>query len=74
MKPVPSLDLAQVLDHTHDLWDELHGQRIFITGGAGFLGCWLPESQIVANDRLHLGTSTVVLNGKSGTIPIHPQL
>ena len=54
-------DLDQVLVHTQGLWDELRGQRIFITGGTGFFGCWLLESFCWANDRLGLGAQAVVL-------------
>jgi nucleoside-diphosphate-sugar epimerase len=55
-------DLNFILEHTHYLWDELRGERIFITGGTGFFGCWLLESLAWANDRLGLGASAVVLS------------
>src|ERR1017187_3768959 len=54
-------DLDDFLAHTQGLWDELRGQRIFITGGTGFFGCWLLESFAWANDKLGLGASAVVL-------------
>ncbi|MCL4487624.1 MAG: NAD-dependent epimerase/dehydratase family protein [Chloroflexi bacterium] len=54
-------DLDHVIAHTEGLWEELRGQRIFITGGTGFFGCWLLESFIWANDRLGLGASALVL-------------
>lgn len=54
-------DLDHVLDHTRDLWEELRGERIFITGGTGFFGCWLLESLLWAQDRLGLGVEAVVL-------------
>jgi len=54
-------DLDHILEHTQGLWDELRGERIFITGGTGFFGCWLLESLAWANHRLNLGVQAVVL-------------
>lgn len=56
-----SVDLQHVLQKTEGLWDEVRGQRIFITGGTGFFGSWLLESFCHANDALGLGATAVVL-------------
>jgi len=54
-------DLDHILYHTRDLWDEFRGQNIFITGGTGFLGSWMLESFLWANNKLDLKARATVL-------------
>jgi dTDP-glucose 4,6-dehydratase len=61
MTRLDPVDLDHILKQTGDLWDELRGKRIFITGGTGFFGCWLLESFLWANRQLNLRASIVVL-------------
>jgi nucleoside-diphosphate-sugar epimerase len=60
-KPLPREDLELVLEQTALLWEEARGQRIFLTGGTGFIGCWLVESFCHINQALNLGARMVVL-------------
>jgi len=54
-------DLDRILASTLDLWDEVRGRRIFITGATGFFGCWLLETLIRANEQLDLNARVTVL-------------
>jgi nucleoside-diphosphate-sugar epimerase len=72
-------DLEHILEHTRELWEELRGERIFITGGTGFFGCWLLESFAWANDRLGLKAMALVLTRdreafqkKAPHLAVHP--
>ncbi len=55
-------DLNIILEHTQDVWSELRGQNLFITGGTGFFGSWLLESLCWANDQLDLDIKATILS------------
>ena len=54
-------DVDHVIEHLRPLQKDLQGARIFITGGTGFIGCWMLESLVWANERLGLGAEALVL-------------
>ena len=54
-------DLDHVLTCTEDIWESLRGQRLFMSGGTGFVGTWLSESLVWADSKLNLGVEAVLL-------------
>lgn len=55
-------DLRLILEKTTpSVWQALRGQRIFITGGTGFIGCWLLETLLWANQQFQLELQLLVL-------------
>ncbi|WP_263381299.1 NAD-dependent epimerase/dehydratase family protein [Granulicella arctica] len=61
MPPLDPRDLEEIVSLTEPLWEEVRGQRIFLTGGTGFFGCWLIESFLRANQKFSLNAEMVVL-------------
>lgn len=54
-------DLKNILNQCEGIWEALRDARIFITGGTGFIGCWLLESLKYANENKGLGIRATVL-------------
>ena len=54
-------DLEFILSHTEEVFKNLEGGHIFLTGGTGFIGCWLLESLRHANKRLALDIKVTAL-------------
>jgi dTDP-glucose 4,6-dehydratase len=59
--PLPTVDLEAILAATAPLWPEIRNQRLFLTGGTGFFGCWLVESFLHANAALGLNAELTIL-------------
>lgn len=65
---LPVDDLDHALVHTEGLWQEVHGKRLFISGGSGFVGTWLVETLIWAKEKRMLETEIVVLTRDPDTL------
>lgn len=54
-------DLDVILAQTESIWPSLRNARLFITGGTGFIGCWLLEALCHADMQMELGLRVSVL-------------
>jgi nucleoside-diphosphate-sugar epimerase len=61
-QPLPAGDLTYILEHTENIWRELSGERLFVTGGTGFFGIWLLETLAAANSRMNANIDVTVLS------------
>jgi len=59
-------DLESILEQTRAEWLQLRDARLFVTGGTGFIGCWLLDSFGWARTQLGLKTELVVLTRDPG--------
>ena len=59
---LPQEDIDHALDHSRDIWETAGGQSFLITSGTGFIGIWLLETFLAANERLSLGARATVLS------------
>jgi dTDP-glucose 4,6-dehydratase len=59
--PIVAEDCARALPLTIGLWDAVRDQRVFLTGGTGFFGCWFLELLTYAADHLGFSCEIVVL-------------
>lgn len=55
-------DLDAVLDASQEVFAALRGAQLFITGGTGFIGCWILESLLHANRVGGYGIRATVLS------------
>jgi len=64
---LPCCDLQRCFDIVGTpRWQRLAGQRVFITGGTGFVGKWLLGTLIRANEIMDLGCRITVLSRNPG--------
>lgn len=54
-------DLTHIMEHARPLFEQLRGQRLFLTGGTGFIGRWLLHSLAFAVKELKLDVEVVAL-------------
>lgn len=59
---VDQSDLIEVLDAASQDLLSLRGARVFLTGGTGYIGCWLLTTLLYANDALNLDLRITVLS------------
>ena len=64
-----------MLDHTRHVWNDLRDARVLITGATGFVGSWLLETLVHANETLELGIhATALVRDRAAFIDRFPHL
>ncbi|HTA38640.1 MAG TPA: NAD-dependent epimerase/dehydratase family protein [Candidatus Acidoferrales bacterium] len=61
MAELLAADREHILRVTGTLWEALRGQRVFLTGGTGFVGTWMVEAFAAANRAHALGAHATLL-------------
>lgn len=61
MAELPRADLERVVEAGGELWGDLHGARLLLTGATGFFGRWLLGSLAAARERYGLELEALVL-------------
>jgi nucleoside-diphosphate-sugar epimerase len=54
-------DIDHIISHLDNIFGNLMGKRIFITGGTGFFGKWILETLAKANEDLRLNLDVLIL-------------
>jgi len=67
---LPASDIDAGVEKSSHFLESLRGARILVTGGTGFLGCWLVSSLLRANTSLGLDLKMLVLTRDPGAVPI----
>lgn len=61
-RPLPQNDLQFVLREAAELWPQLAGARVFVTGATGFFGRWMLESLFFADAQYGLDVRVTALS------------
>jgi dTDP-glucose 4,6-dehydratase len=61
-RPLPPEDLDFVMREVADLWPQMKGARLLVTGATGFFGRWLLESLFWADEHHGLGVRVTALS------------
>jgi UDP-glucuronate decarboxylase len=62
MKIVLERQINEIINRRPEIWSDISGKKIFITGGTGFSGRWLLESLILAQDMFDFSVELTVLS------------
>lgn len=60
--PIITADIRGLLNRTEQLWPDLKGSAILLTGATGFVGTWLLEALLSANDEYSLGCRVLAVS------------